>query len=108
MWNPFRRREKAEQALDKELRFHVEQQVHDHMADGLSAHEARRRAQLEFGGTEQVKEACRDIRGTRWLADVVQDCRYGVRVLTCGRKCCRGCRAKDCLLGWRDSSASWR
>lgn len=47
----------------------------------MSEAEARRRASLELGGIEQVKEACRDARGTRWVEDLGQDLRYGCRVL---------------------------
>ena len=36
---------------------------------------------LEFGGPEQVKEQCRDARGTRWLEDLAQDVRYALRAL---------------------------
>src|SRR5262249_19303726 len=32
-------------------------------------------------GPEQVKEACRDARGTRWLEDLWQDTRYALRSL---------------------------
>jgi len=38
-------------------------------------------ARKEFGGREQVKEECRDVRGTRWLEDLWQDVRYAVRAL---------------------------
>lgn len=31
----------------------------------------------EFGGVDQAKEYCRDVRGTRWLEDLVTDLRYG-------------------------------
>jgi hypothetical protein len=51
-----RRRERYEQGLDEELRFHLEQQIADYIAEGLSAAEARRRALMEFCGTTQVKE----------------------------------------------------
>ena len=36
-------------------------------------------ARLEFGGIDQVKEACRDARGTRWVDETAQDVRYGLR-----------------------------
>ena len=51
------------------------------MRSGLSEQEARRQARLEFGGLEQVKEDCRDVRGTRWLDEIAQDLRYGLRLL---------------------------
>ena len=40
------------------------------IARGDGPAEARRRARLAFGGMEQVKEGCRDARGTRWLDDI--------------------------------------
>jgi predicted permease len=79
-WAGLLRRGRQETQLDKELRDHIERQVADHVATGLSEAEARRRAQLEFGGLAQVKELCRDVRGTRWLEDLAQDIRYGARV----------------------------
>jgi hypothetical protein len=71
-----------EQDLDAELRFHFDAQVADKMRDGQSAPEARRATRLEFGGIEQVKEQCRESRGTLWLASVGQDIRFGARILT--------------------------
>src|ERR1051326_4499263 len=72
------RRKSVEQRLDKELRDHFERLVRDFIAEGLAPAEARRRARLEFGGVDQVKEECRDVRG-RWLADFTQDLRYAAR-----------------------------
>ena len=36
---------------------------------------------LALGGDDQIKEQCRDARGTRWIEDIVQDVRYASRVL---------------------------
>jgi predicted permease len=77
LWN----RRKMEDQLDKELRFHLEQHTADLIAQGLAPKEARRRAQIALGGPEQVKEQCRDARGTRWLEDLLLDLRYGARML---------------------------
>ena len=70
-----------ERELDAELRDHVQRQVADHMRAGMSEQEARRRARIEFGGIEQIKEICRDTRGTRWLDETWQDLRFAVRAL---------------------------
>ena len=75
------RRKQMEDRLDKELRFHLEQHIRDLTAQGVPPAEARRRARLEIGGPEQVKEGCRDARGTRWLEDFWQDFRYALRML---------------------------
>lgn len=47
----------------------------------MSDREARRRARLEFGGGDHVKEICRDVRGTRWVEEIVSDVRFTVRLL---------------------------
>ncbi|MGA9671143.1 MAG: ABC transporter permease [Terracidiphilus sp.] len=72
-------RKRLEIDLDKELRFHFESQVADKVRSGASENEARRLTRLEFGGIEQIKEDCRESRGTLWVESMVQDIRYGVR-----------------------------
>ena len=67
--------------LDRELQDHLERRTAALVAAGLTPAQARRQARLESGGAEQVKEAVRDVRGTRWVHDVVQDARYGIRSL---------------------------
>ena len=79
-WARLFRRHRVEALLDAELRDHLERQVTDLMAAGVPETEARRRARLGFGGLDQVKELCRDVRGTRWVEDLAQDVRYGSRV----------------------------
>src|SRR5215510_7232836 len=80
-WRRLWFRKKMEEELEKELRFHLDQQTADFIAEGLDPEEARRRARLTLGGLEQVKERCRDARGTRWLEDLLQDLHYGTRML---------------------------
>src|SRR5277367_1511165 len=81
-WQRLLRREKMEEQLEKEMRFHLEQHANELIASGVSPAEARRRARLALGGPEQVKESCRDARGTRWLGDFAQDFRYTLRTLS--------------------------
>jgi predicted permease len=80
-WQRLLRRKKMEEQLEKELRFHLDQHANELIASGVSPAEARRRARLRLGGPEQVKEECRDARGTRWLEDLFQDLRYALRTL---------------------------
>src|SRR5438477_9827034 len=80
-WGRLLRREQQEADLDKELHFHIEERVAAYKGSGLSEEEARRKVRQEFGGMEQVKEQCRDARGTRWLEDLWQDLRYALRTL---------------------------
>jgi predicted permease len=75
------RRARTEKQLDAELRFHLEQQIADYVAAGMTPEEAQRRARLEFGGLHQVKEECRDVGAARFIETLVQDVRYGLRQL---------------------------
>ena len=81
-WNRFLRRERLDEDLDKELRFHVDQYTDELVANGHSRQQARREARLALGGPEQLKEECRDARGTRWLEDMWHDFRYALRALS--------------------------
>ena len=80
-WQRLWRRTKMEEQLEKELRFHLDQHASELIRQGHDPQEARRQARLALGGPEQVKEGCRDARGTRWLEDLLQDFRYAIRML---------------------------
>ena len=80
-WRRLLSRDRLERELDAELREHLERQVADYVREGMDEDEARRRAQVEFGGLDQVKEDCRDARGTRWVEESVRDVRQAARVL---------------------------
>jgi len=80
-WQRLWRREQMEEELEKELRFHLDEHVNQLIAQGYAPDVAQRNARLALGGQEQVKEECRDARGTRWLEDLLQDFRYALRTL---------------------------
>jgi predicted permease len=80
-WQRLWRRKQMEEQLDKEMRFHLEQHTNELIAQGRNPDEARREARLAMGGPEQVKEYCRDERGTRWLEDLFHDIRFALRML---------------------------
>ena len=73
------RREALETELDEELRLHLENETEKYEQAGLSHEEALRRAKVALGGAEQVREACRQARGTKWIEEFLQDCRYTLR-----------------------------
>jgi predicted permease len=75
------RRARTEKQLDSELQFHLDKQFADYVATGMTQEEARRRARLEFGGLDQVKEECRDVGAARFVETLIQDVRYGFRQL---------------------------
>ncbi len=74
-------RNKMEDQIEKELQFHLDQHAADLISSGQPRDVARRVARLAIGGPDQIKEDCRDARGTRWLEDLYQDCRYSLRAL---------------------------
>src|SRR5712671_1193151 len=74
-------RSRMESEMAAELRFHVEAYAEDLAREGVQREEAMRRARLEFGGIERVKEEGREARGVRWIENLAQDLRYGLRML---------------------------
>jgi len=75
------KRRAADNDLDDELQFHLDQKTNEFISKGLTEKEARYAARREFCGVEQSKEACRDQRKVNWLHDLAQDLRYGARML---------------------------
>jgi predicted permease len=80
-WLRLLRRGQLEDQLHREIDFHIDQHAADLIARGCEPAQARRLARLALGGSEQVKEGCRDARGTRWLEDLRADTRYALRTL---------------------------
>jgi predicted permease len=70
-----------EAELDAELREHFEREVDERVRAGASEAEARRAVRIAWGGFEQVKEACRDVRPMRGLEQLSHDLRFGARSL---------------------------
>jgi len=75
------RRSRFERDMAAELQFHLDERVSDLVRQGLSPHEARRRASVEFGGFEGYKENCREAAGWMFLSDLRADVTYGLRRL---------------------------
>jgi putative ABC transport system permease protein len=80
-WRATMRRNRMESDMDVELRFHLEAFAEDLVRSGEPRAEALRRALIEFGGLERVKEEGREARGARILETLLQDLRYGARML---------------------------
>jgi predicted permease len=72
---------KLEEELDEEVRFHLEREIQENIARGMSPEEARFAALRGFGGVERVKEESRDEHGIRFLEEIRQDLLYGARML---------------------------
>ncbi len=79
-WNPFHRTPR-DPDFDREIAFHVDKLTQDGIAQGLSPQEARRRAILEFGGREQVKQQVREVHTSPLLGTLSFNCRAAMRFL---------------------------
>ena len=73
------RRARVEQELDDEIRDHIDRRVAADVARGVSREQARQAALRAFGGIEQAKEACRDVRRVNVIEHTVQDLRFAAR-----------------------------
>ena len=77
----FWHRREIDAELDEELRGYVEMLANEKAKQGLTANEARREAKMETGGIEQVKQQTREARAGHFLETLLQDLRYGARML---------------------------
>ncbi len=73
------RKDATARELDEELQFHIEHQVEEYIASGMSRAEARYAALRDFGALEPLKEQCRSARGLDWLEHLRQDLHYARR-----------------------------
>ena len=74
-------RNRVEQELAAELQFHIERKTEEFLAQGMTPEDARRAAICAMDGLELRKEQCRDARGVSLMETLVQDIRYGLRIL---------------------------
>jgi predicted permease len=67
--------------MNSELRFHLEELIDAYIADGLPPEQARRRAILEFGGHEQIKEDLRDLYRVRLIENTLTNLKVAFRFI---------------------------
>ena len=75
------KRGRVEQELSDELRFHLEKLIDGNLTKGVTPQEARYAALRELGSVDQIKGQCRDMRRVNWIENLIQDVRYGLRML---------------------------
>ncbi len=75
------RKTRIDRDLDAEVRSYADLLAQEKMRAGLTPEEAGRRARIDLGGIEQVKEDVRDVRAGASLDSFLQDLRYGARML---------------------------
>src|SRR5436305_15283404 len=76
------RREGVSQRLDDEVQFHLEWQIAENIAAGMSREEARYAAMRAFGNPTVLKEETRDTWGWIWLEESTRDLKYAWRALS--------------------------
>src|SRR5258707_7636261 len=76
------RKDARERELAAELESHIQLHIEDNLRAGMTAAQARREALMKLGGVEQTKENYREGRGLPALEMLLQDIRYGLRVLS--------------------------
>jgi len=70
-----------EQELDEEIHAHLQMAVRERVEHGETTEQARASAVREFGNVTLVKEVTRDMWEFHWLETLLQDLRYGLRML---------------------------
>jgi len=81
LWSLFRR-DRLETGLANELQFHLQKETEKNLKAGMAPEEARYAALRSFGGVDQVKEQCREVRRMKFIETVCQDIRFAVRTLS--------------------------
>ena len=80
-WQRIFGRRIGEETMEREIGFHIAELTELYIAEGMTPEEARRRAQLEFGGREQVKQEMREVHVSAWLEAVAFNLRAALRFL---------------------------
>jgi len=75
------RRGRYEREMEEEMRFHLEMQIEQNLASGMAADEARYAARRQFGNQTWLKEASREMWSLNSIETLIQDLRYGARML---------------------------
>lgn len=75
------RRSRMEDDMRSELASHMERYADDLVARGMPIDEARRRARIEFGTVDAIRDECRESVGLRWPLEIARDLGYAARVL---------------------------
>jgi putative ABC transport system permease protein len=75
------RRAPSEHETEEELRGHIQERAEDLERGGLTRAEAQRQARIEFGGYQKFKEECHEAGGARFIENLIQDARFGLRML---------------------------
>ena len=74
-------RKRRESEMAQEFESHLQLHIDDNVRAGMSPEQARREAQLKFGGMESTRESMRETSRLLWIETSWQDFRYALRGL---------------------------
>lgn len=74
-------KKRFEREMNDELQLHIELQTKAYIEKGIDPVEARRKALVEFGGIDNVREEARETRALTWIVGILRDVRIAVRGL---------------------------
>jgi putative ABC transport system permease protein len=80
-WKSIFPKRASDEQMNSELRFHIEEVTEENIAAGMSLEEARRRANLAFGGQEQIKEDLRAVYRVRVFESAMMNLKSAFRFL---------------------------
>src|SRR4030095_1392701 len=75
------RKGRVEQEMEEELRFHLRMRTWENIKHGMKPDEAELEARRRFGNVGRIKDLRRDIKGGGFMETLLQDLRYGLRML---------------------------
>ncbi len=75
------RKDRIEQEMDDEMRFHLLMRTRENIERGMRPDEAEREARRRFGNVGRIKDLARDIKGGGFMETLLQDLRFGARML---------------------------
>jgi putative ABC transport system permease protein len=75
------RRGKLQREMEEEMRFHLEMQIEQNLEAGMATEEAHQAARRQFGNQTWLKEVSREMWSLRSIETLIQDLRYGARML---------------------------
>ena len=76
-----KRGRRALDGLDDDIRDHIESETRDNIDRGMTPEEARRQAMVAFGNVALTKEDTRAAWRSPWAEQLLQDCRFALRML---------------------------
>src|SRR4051794_8808971 len=77
----FSKRQEQERDLNEEVCSYIDLLTQEGVDAGMDEASARRAALLKLGGREQIKEEIREVQTGAWIDTLLQDVRYGLRML---------------------------